>query len=126
MIDTDVLIWYFRGNDGARKFLQAIPYQDRTTSSLCLMELIQGCQDRQEMRAINDFFSGNISLTIHPSEKISDKAIFLLERHALADGLRTVDALIAASALQHGYSLATANVKHFKKIPDLSILRFEP
>lgn len=40
--DTDVLIWYFRGSERARSFLQGFPHQNRLISALTVMELIQG------------------------------------------------------------------------------------
>jgi hypothetical protein len=50
----------------------------------------------------------------------------LLEHYALSDGLRTVDALIAASAIAYKAALATANFKHFKNVAGLHIILFEP
>jgi predicted nucleic acid-binding protein len=126
IFDTDVLIWYFRGNQKAREFLARVPYRSRRVSSLCIMELVQGCRDRQELRAIKEFIRENIAGTIHPDERISERAIALLEGHAAADGLRTVDALVAATALQEEETLVTANQKHFKKITGLNLQRFEP
>jgi predicted nucleic acid-binding protein len=40
--------------------------------------------------------------------------------------VRTVDALIAESAVSHKAALATANFKHFKNVAGLHIIRFEP
>lgn len=126
IFDTDVLIWYFRGNQKARAFISGVPFKDRRVSSLCIMELVQGCRDRQELRAIKEFIRDNIAGVIHPDERISEKAIMLLEGYALADGLRTVDAIVAATALREDDTLVSANVKHFKKIVGLEISKFEP
>lgn len=89
------------------------------------MELIQGCLDRQEMKITREFIRDNFPEVIHPDTGISEKAVLLLEKHAISDGLRTIDALIAATALSMGAVLATANHKHFKKIAGLHILTFE-
>lgn len=121
-----MLIWYFRGNHDAEKLIATIPFHNRATSSLCIMELIQGCLDKNELRIIKKFIKDNIFAVIHPDEKISEKAIILLEHYSLSDGLRTIDALIAASALTNAASLATANYKHFKNISNLVIKKFEP
>lgn len=107
-------------------FIMRIPYEDRTLSSLCVMELIQGCINKKELKTIKEFLKTNISNILHPDDKIFEKAILLLERFSLSDGLRTIDALIAASALTKDAALATANYKHFKNIPTLNILKFEP
>ena len=126
IFDTDVLIWYFRGNQKARQLISGVPYGDRRVSSLCIMELVQGCRDRQELRVVKEFVRENIADVIHPDEMISERAIALLEAHASADGLRTVDSLVAATALQADDTLVTANYKHFKKIAGLEARTFHP
>jgi predicted nucleic acid-binding protein len=126
IIDTDILIWYFRGNEGARDFVAGVPYQKRMISALCVMELIQGCADKSELKSVKDFIRLNFPQVTYPDERIFEKAIGLLEHHALSDGLRTVDSLIAASALSHKAALATANYKHFRSIEGLNVMRFEP
>jgi len=126
IFDTDVLVWYFRGNDRAAALLSQTPFDERASSSLCLMELIQGCRDKKELKTLRTFFRANISDMLHPDEKISGKAIDLLDHHSLSDGLGTVDALIAASALINDAPLVTANWKHFKRITGLTVERFRP
>jgi hypothetical protein len=126
IVDTDILIWYFRGNKDAKAFLMGIPYKERAVASLCIMELVQGCLNKAELKTVKNFIKENFSIVIHPDENIAEKAIALLEKHALSEGLRTVDALIAASALKHSASLATSNDKHFKNISHLSIINFQP
>jgi hypothetical protein len=126
IFDTDVLIWYFRGNQKARTLISSAPYRDRQVSSLCIMELVQGCRDRQELREVKAFLRENIARVVHPDEAISQKAIALLEGHASADGLRTIDALLAATALREDDALVTANHKHFKKIAGLEVRKFAP
>ncbi len=126
IFDTDVLIWYFRGNQKARELISGVSYRDRQVSSLCSMELVQGCRDRQELREVKDFIRENIATVIPPDEHISEKAIALLEGHAAADGLRTIGALVAATALREDDALVTANHKHFKKIPGLEVRKFVP
>jgi len=63
---------------------------------------------------------------LYPDERIAGKAIGLLERYALSHGLRTIDALIAATALSSRASLATANDRHFKNIEGLRLIGFKP
>ena len=57
---------------------------------------------------------------------MSRRALDLLEQHAFTHGLRVVDALIAATALETGSSLATANVKHSRIIARLRLVPFKP
>ena len=126
IVDTDILIWYFRGDEAARRFLVRVPFPERAVSALTLMELLQGCRDPRETRDAAVFVSQNLAAVIHPDETISRRAIRLLELHALRAGLRVVDALIAATALETGVALATANVRHYRAIAGLSVVGFRP
>jgi predicted nucleic acid-binding protein len=90
------------------------------------MELIQGCLNKRELKNIKEFTRLNFSKIVYPDEKIFEKATSLLERHALRDGLRTIDALIASSAISHKATLATANYAHFNSIEGIRVDRFRP
>ncbi len=126
IFDTDVLIWYFRGNEKAHRFIARFPHANRALSSLALMELLQGCRSRREAQQVKAFTFDNIPVVIHPDESVSRRAIDLLEQHAFTHGLRLVDALIAATSVETGFSLATANLKHYRFIPRLHLLPFKP
>jgi len=126
IVDTDILIWYFRGDEAARRFLTRVPFPERTVSALTVMELLQGCRDQRETRDTAVFVSENLAAVIHPDEAISRRALQLLERYAQRAGLRVVDALIAATALEHRVALATANVRHYRAITGLSMVGFRP
>ena len=126
IVDTDILIWYFRGDEAARRFLARMPFPDRVVSALTVMELLQGCRDQREARDVGVFVSENLASVIHPDEAISRRASRLLELHARRAGLRVVDALIAATALEAGTALATANVRHYRPIDGLSVVSFRP
>jgi predicted nucleic acid-binding protein len=126
IFDTDVLVCYLRGYEKARRFIEDLEHERRVLSSFTFMELVQGCRNRQEARDVKAFIAENISLVIHPDEIICRRAIALLEQHAFSHGLRVVDAIIAASALETASSLATANVKHYRVIAPLNLIQFKP
>jgi predicted nucleic acid-binding protein len=90
------------------------------------MELIQGCRDRNEVKQVRAFLSENLPRTLYPDEAACRRAVDLLEQHAGPHGLRVVDALIGATALEAGCALATANVKHYRPISRLEIVPFKP
>ena len=127
IFDTDVLIGYLRGHEKARRFIE-----DSGTRTTCgFISNLNGVasrlpQPRREAREVKAFVSENFSLVIHPDEIISRRAIALLEQHAFSHGLRVVDAIITASALETASSLATANVKHYRVIAPLNLLQFKP
>ncbi len=126
IFDTDILIWYFRGNAKARTLLEGAETDRRWTTSVTLMELFQGCRNQSELLDIQSFVAENISRILHPRTSISEKAIHLVQEYTLSHGLRVIDALIASSTLLHRAVLATGNEKHFHFIPGLKILPFHP
>lgn len=50
----------------------------------------------------------------------------LIDSHALTHGLQLADALITATALEHGLVLLSGNKKHFAKLPGLDLEVFKP
>ena len=54
------------------------------------------------------------------------KAISLLKTYALSHGLRTVDAIIAATAITSKASFATCNYRHFSMMDEMTLIRFDP
>ena len=116
LIDTDVLVWLFRGKPSAG---QAIDKADSVTlSSITYMELVQGVRNKEEFnllrKTIHDFRWEILPL----NENISHTATVYMENYALSHGLQLADALIAASAVETGVALLSANTKHYKVIPD--------
>lgn len=49
-----------------------------------------------------------------------------METITLSHGLQMGDALIAATALNHGLPVLTANFKHFGAVQGLTVEAFEP
>ncbi|MFC4260116.1 type II toxin-antitoxin system VapC family toxin [Marinobacter lacisalsi] len=124
LIDTDVLIWAFRGNEKASDFLDDQP--GFAVSIVTYMELMQGARNRAEMQLIRKtlrFWDARIEQI---DETISSRAAFLVEEYALSHSMEMADALIASSALSMGDSLMTANDKHYRFIPDLQLEVFRP
>ena len=124
MFDTDVLIWVLRGDRTAAELLDR--QAERSVSIVSLMELHQGARSKEESRAIRRFFLNN-ELELFPiNESSSHLAATLVEDHALKDGLRVTDALIAATARENGFILATGNVRHMRSVPGLELKAFRP
>ena len=124
LFDTDVLIWYFRGLEEAARIIEETPYEHRCVGSVCIMELIQGCKNKKELKVISDFCRENFSRVIHCDEIISEKAISLLRSYSLSHGLRTVDAIIAATSMTGKFTLVTGNWRHFNMIEKMKLVRF--
>lgn len=124
IFDTDVLIWFLRGDASAARFIHSVP--DRAISIISLMELIQGARSKAEVAAIRAFVAGHDLNVLALNESIGYVAATLIEEHAHSDGLQLADALIAATAREHGATLATGNVRHFRALPGLTLKAFRP
>jgi predicted nucleic acid-binding protein len=54
LIDSDVLIWYLRGNKNAQNIIGSnIPFK---ISVINYMELLQGMSDKRELKLLQKFF----------------------------------------------------------------------
>ncbi len=124
MIDTDVLIWYMRGNVKAKK---AIDKQDEfCISVITYMELVQGMRNKNELFLLRAALRKWNAKILYIDETISAKAMFLVEQHYLSDSLYLADALIAATAMSNGVKILTGNVKHYEIIKNIELVKFKP
>ena len=124
LIDTDVLIWYLRGNENAQEIVNAnIPFK---ISVITYMELIQGMKNKRELEILQKFFKKNSIKITQINENISSGAMFLVEDFCLSHSMEMGDALIATTALENKEILLTANDKHYKFIPNIQIQKFKP
>ena len=124
LVDTDVIIWYMRGNPSAAQALDRL--EDFALSAVTYMELIQGLRNKRELQALRNTIKAWNAAISPIDEIISNKAMFYMEQHFHSNALRLADALIAATAVAHGQPLLTANVKHYRVVKDLEIERFKP
>jgi len=124
LVDTDVLIWALRGNIKAARLVDSTP--DRRISVVTFMELLQGARDKRESRLIKSFLADLNFLTIPLGENVGHRAAIYIEEYGLGSGLRTADALIAATAAEHGLTLCTGDRTHYQAIRDLTLRPFRP
>jgi len=124
IFDTDVLIWASRLDPLAKAFILA--ERDRAASIVTLMELLAGAKSKADLLTTRQFFVDLEIRLIPINEPISYLAANLFEDHRLVDGLGITDALIAATARESGETLTTANIRHFRGIPNLSLKSFRP
>ena len=99
---------------------------DRSLSVVSLMELLQGARSKLEARQIQHLVRDFQFRVLPLSERIGATAAAIIEEYALANGIRVIDALIAATAIDSGETLCTGNTKHFRPIPDLARVVFRP
>lgn len=124
LIDSDVLIWFARGNARAIAAVQALA--DWNISAVSYMELAQGCRNKTELKAMQKAFKSGDNDVLPITQSISDLACTLVEKYSLSHSVHVADALIAATAISHSLPLLTANAKHFSAIDRLKIRVFKP
>lgn len=124
LIDSDILIWFFRGNEKAKKLLLSL--DEFSISAVNYIELLQGAANKNELRLIRKFLIAANVEVIPINESISNKAMIYVEEYSLSHSLMLADALIAATANHRGEVLHTGNYDHYKMIPNLEIKRFKP
>ena len=124
LIDTDVLIWLFRGRESARAAVSSCPQVK--LSAVTYIELVQGVRDRDELRLLRRTIGQNAWQVAPLSESIGHRATLYIENHALSHGMRLADALVAATAIECGETLLTANVRHYRFLREISLERFHP
>ena len=88
------------------------------------MELLQGARSKKEGSELRRFFRENSFEVVPIDQAISYGALAFMEEHAQGEGLKVPDALIAATAWQLGDSLATADVRHFRRLRGLRWKQF--
>ena len=124
LFDTDVLIWHLRGHVRATGLLARSP--ERAISVVSYMELLQGARDKREAANIRSFLATYDFRTIPLTENVGHRASIYVEGFGLQTGIDTIDALVAATAVENGLTLCTANQKHYRAIRDLDLRTFRP
>ncbi len=124
LVDSDVIIWYMRGNIIARNVLDNL--DNLTISAITYMELMQGMRNKTELTALETTLINWQATVLLLNENISEIAIMLVKQFFLSHSLMLGDALIAATALNSGLPLLTANNKHYQMINELELLIFRP
>ena len=112
IIDSDVIIEVLRGNAKTTAWLRKV----RNSGSVIRYSPVSRAEIRagarvKERSAISALFESLAVLAIEAST--SDLAGDQLSRFGRSHSVQLGDALIAASALEHGEELATFNAKHF-------------
>jgi len=124
IIDTDVLIWYLKGNEKAYQIIDNS--NSFFISVVTYMELVQGMRNKNELNNLRKSLHVWNAKILYISEDISVKAMFFVEQHFLSHSMQLADALIGATAITHGSPILTGNDKHYKVMRNLQIEKFRP
>jgi len=124
IFDTDIFIWAQRGNKKAAKLMEVS--EERHLSVQTYMELLQCAKNKKQHQYTKDFLTSFDFLVLPLTENIGHRASIYVEEYTMASGLRSGDAIIAATAVENNLPLVSSNAKHFKMIKELKLKSFKP
>jgi len=124
IFDTDILIWIQKGNNKAANLVTH--ENSRYISIQTYMELFQCARSKKEHQIVRSFLKEMEFIVLPLNENIGHRAAIYIEEYTLSSGLRSGDAIIAATSIENNLILSTGNQKHFKDIKDIQIKVFRP
>ena len=110
LLDTCVVIDFLRGVGPATNFVGSLA-EKPSISVVTVAEVFAGLKSQREEREARAFFDNCVLLPLLP--RIAEAAGEYMRHLRGSHGVELGDALIAATAEDHGVELATLNVKHF-------------
>jgi tRNA(fMet)-specific endonuclease VapC len=124
--DTDVLSATMRRDPHLPliRRLAKLPPPEQFTTAITLGELLYGAERRGSARLrsrVRDLIGA--ALTVLPFDDVAAEVYGELRARLEAEGRRLdePDLRIASIALAHDLTLVTANVRHFNRVPDLTV-----
>jgi tRNA(fMet)-specific endonuclease VapC len=121
IVDTSLLIEFFRNKNKKDTFLYRISNRDLFVSAITCYEFIRGFNRQNEQSGITIMNQFEILDFNKPcAEEASQIYQYLKKENRLID---MADLLIGATALAYQLPLATLNIKDFEQIPNLELIR---
>ena len=109
LIDTNVLIDYLKDNSSSVDFIEG--NIDRiSVCSITVAELYQGVRDEKEKEVLDSFVSELRIFSV--TGEIAIEAGLLKKKYGKSHSNGLADCIIAATAICHGMTLKTLNLKH--------------
>jgi predicted nucleic acid-binding protein len=133
ILDSSVIIDAERRRETVEKLIErvvtAVGDQEAALSAVGLTELVHGLYRAKTsaIRSRRQAFLDELlaDLTVYPYTKETAMLAGQLDGEQQSKGvvIPFEDLLIGATALSLGYSVLTVNVRHFKKVPGLSVVQ---
>ena len=116
LLDTNVLIECLREIPDAIEWYKSLEERP-SISVVSLLELYAGVRSQREEREVHTVRQRLKCVAV--TEEIGERAGSFMRHFRKSHGIDIPDAIVAATAEQHGLRLATLNVKHFPMLPKL-------
>ncbi len=124
VVDADVMIEVLRKNPAVAAYLRNdIGAFNIVLSAVTVAEIQQGATNKENLQQINKFLKQYIVLPIE--HQISTIFSSLVQKYVLSHDTDIGDTFVAATALHHQLPLLTMNLKHYKHIPNLQLVKHE-
>lgn len=121
LLDTNIVIYYFKGMGNVSEHLLATPPREIAISEITRYELAFGLLksgSEKRRKQLNTFLQHLDVLPFAESEALAAASIrFELER--IGQPIGPMDTLIAATALANNCTLVTHNTREFSRVPNL-------
>lgn len=116
--DTNIFIAILKGD---AKLKAVVENLESAVNTIVYLEFIQEAKNIAEVTKIEKYL--NRFDLIHFDKAISQKLIELVRVYSKSYGLMLPDAIIAATCLEYDLTLLTYNVKDFRFIKNLKIIK---
>ena len=129
LFDTDAIseVLRRRPRPSYLRWLETVPRVEQFTSAVVVGELYKGAyRSANRDRHIEQIEARVLpALTVLPYDAAAARVYGEIDGqlHRLRLPLADADLQIAATALRHGLELVTGNIRHFERIPGLSVVR---
>ena len=116
LLDTDVLVDFFRGHRNAVAFINSNNTRI-ILSSIVVAELYAGVRGDSEQTALQDLIS--LFLVVPVNVEIAKAAGLYKRNYGKSHGVGLADAIMAATAEAENADLKTLNTKHYPMLKNL-------
>jgi len=120
ILDTNILIEILKNNPKTIEKVESFN-RELAISSITAMELFYGAFNKTEVKKLEKFIS--LFKIIDINEAISQQSTRLIRTYAKSHNLDIPDSLIGSSALVLNIPLFTYNIKDFRFINELEIIK---
>jgi predicted nucleic acid-binding protein len=121
ILDSDIVIDFLRRHQPAIDWLITLGDEEIALPGYVVMELIQGCGNKTELRELKMFIAD--FEIVWPSAETCDKALVVFSEYNLSHNLGLLDALIGQTSIALDLPLHTFNQKHYAVIPGLMTIQ---